>query len=938
MYDVTAAWRPIRSGMLMLALTAACMPALAGDPAKAAAFYEDGLSRYQRGEWGAAVVQLKNALQQDAKLLSAHVLLGRALLEQSEFPAAEAAFGQALKLGVSPVEIAVPRARLLMALGRGKQLLREISPAGLYGDDLVEVLTLRAKAHAMEGDDTEAMAGFQAAIDTDRGAVRPYVDLVPFLIQRGEVDAAEARVTTLLEFAGEDARAWNLRASLAHVRGRLREAMADYDKALSLDPTHIDARVARASLHVDLKQDGPALEDLAYLAEHARREPRSAYLRAVVAGRSGDPEAARAALTEVAALVDSLPPEYTNANEQLLMLGGLSHHGLDEREKAKEYLDILLRRYPRNVGARKLLAAIYLDENDNARALATVEPVLKQVPNDPQANLLAGRAQLGYKRYRQANDHLQRAVKYLDKGPDALFALGLSQLGLGEVDGGIANLEKAAALAPGDQGIGATLTTLYMQRGLADKALALARALVAQRPDSLPALNLLGSVQAARGDLDAARSTFEEALRRDPAFIPAILNLARTEAGAGQSEAASARLEALLAKHPDDARAMYEIGVIAQRQGKLDAAIDWLRKAAAKQPDQPAPALALVEALARAGQPAAALNAAKEAGLRHPEDLQVQAVMGQAYLSAGDPRAARQTFKNMTRVAEFDPDAQVRIGRLLLGAGYPDDAEYNIQKALTAREDYAPAHALAIDLALMRGQVDAARAAAGQLRKVAPAYPELARYEGTIALAAGDRAGALRRFGQLYRDRPDTRSALNLAAVQQQLGELAAAEQTLRKEQARAPSPALLDALGQLLERTGQWAAAGDAYRRLLADHPEDPAILRRQALVQLQLSDPAALATADTARALAPNDPLVIDTVGWIRLQSGDTDGALAMLRDARLRAPGNPAIRYHLAEALARSGRKGEAVAELNAALQGEAGFPERAAAQALKDALGR
>ncbi len=915
-----------------------CSPVLAGDPAKAAAFYEDGLARYERGDRAGAVVQLKNALQQDGSMLSAHVLLGRALLEETEFPAAEAAFEQALKLGVSPSEIAAPRGRLLMALGRSKQLLRDISPAGLIGDDLVEVLTLRAKANALEGHTEDAARGFQAAIDTDPTSVRPYIDLVPFLIQQGKLDEADARVKTLMTVASDDARAWNLRASLHHVRGRLREALADYDKALSMDEKHVDARVARASLHVDLKQNDEAKKDLDYLAEHAKREPRSAYLRALVAGRQGDDEAAHAALTEVAGLVASLPVEYVNANEQLLMLGALSQHGLNGMEKAKEYLDALLRRYPHNLGARKLLAAIYLDENDNARALASVEPVLKDVPEDPQANLLAGRALLGYRRYLQANKHLELAVKYLDKGPEALFALGLSQMGLGDTKAAIANLEKAAAADPRHIGIGMTLTSIYMQHGQADKALARAKALVTGAPASLPARNLLGSVQAAQGDLDEARTTFEQLLKRSPEFAPATLNLARVEVDAGQIDAAAARLQALLKKHPDDPRAMYEMGRLEQRRGRLDAAVNWLRKAVSKQPDQTQPALALVEVLSRDGQTSAALNAAKEVGLRHPDDLSVQAVLGQAYLATGDAKAARQTFRNMTRIAEFDPDAQVRIGRLMLGAGFPDDAEYNIQKALTAHKDFPPAHAMAIDVALIRGQVDAARTALEALRKAAPGYPELMRYEGTIALAAGDGKTALKLFAQRYRARPDTRSALNLSAVQERLGDLAAAEETLRKEQARSPSRAVLDALAELLEHRGQWAAAGDTYRRLLADVPEDAAMLQRFALVLQQLGDPAAMATADKARALAPNDPGVIDTVGWVRLQSGDVDGAIALLRDARLRAPENPVIRYHLAAALAKSGRKGEAKAELAVALAGQPDFPGLAQARALRDELAR
>ncbi|MCC4119162.1 hypothetical protein LLG90_27930, partial [Aromatoleum toluclasticum] len=71
-------------------------------------------------------------------------------------------------------------------------------------------------------------------------------------------------------------------------------------------------------------------------------------------------------------------------------------------------------------------------------------------------------------------------------------------------------------------------------------------------------------------------------------------------------------------------------------------------------------------------------------------------------------------------MAEFDPDAQIRIGQLQLEAGYPDDAAYNIQKALTAVKDYPPALSLAVEVALARADLAAARAALSDLRKVEP--------------------------------------------------------------------------------------------------------------------------------------------------------------------------------------------------------------------------
>lgn len=920
-----------------LSLALLATPVLAGDPVKASAFYEDGLVRFEKGDMPGAVIQLKNALQQNDRMLSAHVLLGKALLNELELPAAAAAFEKALELGVSPAEIAAPRGKVLMGLGQSKKLLSEITADGLVGDALVEVLSLRAKAMAMEGRADEARAGFKMAIDTAPGSVRPYLDYVPFLIQSGDIKAADEVVANLKASVPDDARTWNLSASMKHVRGQVTAALAEYDRALELDPGLIDARVARVGLLIDLKRDQEALADLEYLSENTKGEPRSAYLRAVVYERLGDSKRARAALAEVANLVDGMSNEYRNANEQLLMLGAMANHGLGAREKAQEYLDALVRRFPQNVAARRLLASIYLDENDFVRAMSTLAPILDRTDRDAQANFLAGRGELGQRRFEKAKAYLEKAITALPENVDARYALALSHLGLGDRNAAVETLEQAVKLGPGRKDVVRALTTLYMQEGKAGRAGELVDALVARHPDDVEVLNLQAATRSAAGNMAGAEEVFKRILVISPDYDAATLNLAKIEAQSGRSAEATARLESLLKKRPDDPRAMFELGQIARTEGRLDQAILWFQKAVAKQPDQQQPALALIETLSVAGQAAPALTAAKEIGLRYPDDPVVQAVLGQAHLAAGDSKGAQRIFTNMTRMAAFDPDAQVRVGRLNLSAGFVDDAAYNVQKALTAREAYLPAMALMLDVALERQSLDEATKALESLRKVAPKHPDLPRYEGMVALLAGDEPKALAAFRQLYKADPSPMTAINLAIMQKRVGKIDSAEATLREMLSRAPSEHVLDALAVLLTERGNLKAARSTYLELLAMTPKDAERQRRFAVLLKQMENPDAEQVAARARALAPEDPLVLDTLGWIQLQNGKADTALALLRDARLRAPGNPTIRYHLAEALARGGRAGEAAAELRAALAGEAEFPEREAAEALKRKLG-
>ena len=925
----------LRHGLAVIAF-AFSLPALA-DAGKAAAFYEDGLARFEKGDTAGAVIQLKNALQQNNKLLSAHVLLGRALLKQTELPAAEAAFNEALKLGVSPSVIAVPRGQLLMTLGRSKDLLRDVHPDGLDPVAQAEVLSMRGLALVDQGDVKAGRKSLQAAIDVDPSAVSPYLFMVPFLLQQGERDAARDAVGRAMALAPNNARVWNLEASFKHTLGDVQGALAGYDKALSLDETLEDARVARAALLVDLKRDDAALRDLDYLAAHVKQEPRSAYLRAVLSARRGNSEAVRNALTEVTDMVDAFPVEYVNTREQMLMLAALSHHGLGARENAKSYLDRLVSRFPKNIGARKLLGSIYLSEGDTARTLTTVEAVLRMAPDDPQALLLVGRAHLADKQFLRATRYLEHAADVLKDDPQALAALGFSQLGSGDTGAGVESLERAFASTPENASIAMVLANYYARVGAVEKSIAIATTLVESAGRLPVALNLLGSVQMAAGRSEAARDAYTEAIAKSPRFMPAHLNLARLELASNQVESARARLRRLLEIDKNDVRVMYELGLLERSAGNTEAAIDWLRKATNKRPDDAAPGLALVETLSESRLHSVALTAAKEVALRHPDDLSVQAVLGQAYLAAGDAKAARQTFRNMTRIAEFEPASQVRIARFLLAAGFPADAEYNLQKALTARADFEPAMEVRVEAFLAQKQLVAARDALAALRKQYPNNVRATYLEASIALADGNTKDALKGFELAYKAIPSPELAVMLAQLHFRESDRDAARLVLETELKRRDSIDVRLSLTRLYMELADWQAAKTQLELLIQRRPMDAALETQMANVWLALKDvPRAVAAADRAVRLAPQDPSAIDTLGWVLMHDGQFDDALRRLRDARLRAPQNLEIRYHLAETLHRMGRNDEARAELGPAVAGPASFVGREAALRLSAKL--
>ncbi|MEO8118240.1 MAG: tetratricopeptide repeat protein, partial [Rhodoferax sp.] len=138
-------------------------------------------------------------------------------------------------------------------------------------------------------------------------------------------------------------------------------------------------------------------------------------------------------------------------------------------------------------------------------------------------------------------------------------------------------------------------------------------------------------------------------------------------------------------------------------------------------------------------------------------------------------------------------------------------------------------------------------------------------------------------------------------------------------------------ALANKHAQSGNFALARASYENLLKIAPNDGEALNNLANVLLRLKEPSALAIAEQAVAKSPSSASTLDTLGWVLFnQGGQSDRALQLLRDARLREPGNPEIRVHLATVLAQAGRRAEAREELEAALKFNGGFEGKTEAE--------
>jgi tetratricopeptide (TPR) repeat protein len=308
-------------------------------------------------------------------------------------------------------------------------------------------------------------------------------------------------------------------------------------------------------------------------------------------------------------------------------------------------------------------------------------------------------------------------------------------------------------------------------------------------------------------------------------------------------------------------------------------------------------------------------------------------MLARVNLANGDAGAARTNLTRAATLANYDVVTLVRIALLQLQAKHLPGAAYSLDKALAERPDYLPAQALMTEVEIRQGELAKAERRARQIVTKAPKQGVGHALLGDVASARRDLPAAIENYRRAHHLDQSTDSLLRLHGVLGVKDRPAAQQLADQWLKAHPRDVAARRAVADAHARDGNIAAARSAYEALLKVTPDDAEALNNYANVLILAGDnPLALKAAELALQRKPGTPYIIGTAGWAAFKSGQTDRALQLLRDARLRDPANPDTRYFLSAVLASVGRKAEAREELEAALSGGRSFASARQAEQL------
>lgn len=309
-----------------------------GDNSKSQEFVEDAQQYMDKGDINAAVIQLKNALQQDPNNVSARKLLGDIYLKVGNGPAAEKELKAAQQRGANDKDIQVLIAKAYLLQSKFDKVIKELKDDVTDPKFRLEVLLTRGQAFLGINELKDAEAAFTAAENIKQDDIRAKIGLVRILAVQNKVKEAEAKIDEALLLKGDSAEALVLKGGIRRLSRDLEGAVQAFDKAIKVSKGNLRAHLGRAAALIDLNKDVEAEADLQVVFQRSRKHPLANYLSALSLAKKKDFSGAQEAIQRGGPALDNHMPS--------VFLKGAINYGLNQLEQAAANLGRFVQKKP----------------------------------------------------------------------------------------------------------------------------------------------------------------------------------------------------------------------------------------------------------------------------------------------------------------------------------------------------------------------------------------------------------------------------------------------------------------------------------------------------------------------------------------------------------------------------------------------------------------
>ncbi|NEV62985.1 tetratricopeptide repeat protein [Thiorhodococcus minor] len=408
--------------------------------------------------------------------------------------------------------------------------------------------------------------------------------------------------------------------------------------------------------------------------------------------------------------------------------------------------------------------------------------------------------------------------------------------------------------------------------------------------------------------------------RLEAAFAKAAAILARLPS----AETRVSMMQALAERYPDLPEAQNALAMVAASASQIDVAEQAARRAMALRPGWNAPRLFLVRLLISEDKRDDARALLEGFVNESPDDHALRMLYGQFLVEEEEFTTARDVFERMLRNQPKEPDVLFAVGIL----------------------------------SLQLEDLGGARLYFERLYETGERKGEAAFYLGQAAEQSDDVSAALEWYGRVDGANSDD-AHVRIALLKARQGQVAQAREILQRLRSESPDNAipLFMVEAEILDEVGLPEDALAVYDAALGSHPANTNLLYARGLYRVKQGDIAAgeqdlrriievepnhadalnalgytladrtkryeeaRALIERAYAIKPDEPAILDSMGWVSYRLGNLETALDYLERAFEKLDDGE-IAAHLGEVLWALGRRADALAVWDKALQAHPG----------------
>ena len=375
--------------------------------------------------------------------------------------------------------------------------------------------------------------------------------------------------------------------------------------------------------------------------------------------------------------------------EALLKLGRLY---LESRalEKVEEVTQVLLSHYPADTGARTLIASLTAVKGNLPEAVKSMEEILQEDENDPDAILVLATLYTAQGNLEQAANVLRPAVQRFPDNLDLLIGLGAVLDRTKDWDGAETAFLRVRDLEPHQFLHGIRLATFYRQIQKPESAIKVIKEAIVVDPNDPSRWKALSDLYVTLKQFDDAERTLMEGQRQLPRNTQLTFALAEVFARQNLKDRAREVYEQLVSSYGDEPAGLdanIKLAGLDFSEEHIEQAEERVASVLTKNPRD-------VEGLLMKGKLAlfrkdgrTAVESFRTVIKDQPYAVDVQVLLAQAYLMDEEPQLAKESLEYVVRSNPTLVEAQRLLATLEAKEGQLEKAEERLDQVLAQRPE-----------------------------------------------------------------------------------------------------------------------------------------------------------------------------------------------------------------------------------------------------------